>query len=249
MLLEVKEITVSYDKATLLDRVSVNVDSGETVALVGPNGSGKTTMLRAIAGLVKWDIDTLKGTTLSNITFDGSITFNGEEIKGLPAHKIAQKGLVLCPQGGRPFREMTVTDNLLAGAYLSKDNRTRREALEKIYQVFPVLKERGKQIAGTLSGGERNMLAIARALMSQPKLLLIDELSTGLAPIVKEGLLERIKAIHDMGISLFLVEQDVGFAFELSSRNYVLSSGHVVAEGSAHSLLDNEVIRKIYLGL
>ena len=249
MLLEVKDLTVCFDTAMVLDRASVGVDAQELVSLVGPNGAGKTTLLRAIAGLIKWDIDTLKGTRLSDISFEGNIKFEGQEIKGLPAYEIARRGLVLCPERGRPFREMTVRENLLAGAYLCRDQKEVRRGMEKVYELFPVLKERSKQISGTLSGGERNMLAIARALMFQPKLLMIDEPSTGLAPMIKNDLFRRIREIHGLGIAILLVEQDVSFAFELSNRNYVLSRGHVIAEGTSEVLLADEVIRKTYLGL
>lgn len=249
MLLEIKDLTVCYDTAVVLNDLSFGVDEGEFVSMVGPNGAGKTTTLRAIAGLVKYEEDAVRGTKLAKITFDGSIVFNGKEIKGWGSHLIAQEGLILCPERGRPFREMTVTDNLMAGAYLSRDKKRVKENLRKVYELFPILEERANQISGTLSGGQRSMLAIGRTLMSQPKLLLIDEPSVGLAPILKEGLFTRIKEIYESGVTTLLVEQDVGFAFELAQRNYVLSRGKVVAEGTAQELLKDETIRKTYLGI
>ena len=249
MYLEVKDLTICYDTAMVLNKVSLQVDVGEVVSLVGPNGAGKSTLLRAIAGLVKWEKDTLKGTRLGRITIEGSVIFDGEQVDKLPSHEIAKRGLILCPERGRPFREMTIIENLKAGAYLCKDKRVIEESLERVYHLFPILKERENQIAGTISGGERTMLAIGRALMSQAKFLLIDEPSTGLAPKIKEDLFNRIKEVHGLGITILLVEQDVGFAFDLASRNYVLSQGKVIAEGAGSKLLEDELIRKTYLGL
>jgi len=233
----------------VLNNVSLHLDAGELVGLVGPNGAGKSTLLRAMAGLIKWEQDTLKGTTLGKITFEGSVLFNGEEMVKLPAHDIAKRGLILCPERGRPFREMTVFDNLQIGAFLHRNKKEIKENLEKVYQLFPILKKRGNQTSGTLSGGERTMLSIGRALMSQVKLMLIDEPSVGLAPMVKEDLFERIGSIHGFGTTILMTEQDISFAFDLASRNYVLSRGKVIAEGSASGLLQDELIRKTYLGL
>ena len=249
MYLDVKNLTLLYDRAMVLNEVSLQLNSGELISLVGPNGAGKSTLLRSIAGLVKWEKDTLKGTKLGKITLEGSVMFKGEEMMGLPAHEIAKRGLILCPERGRPFREMTVVKNLETGAYLSKDRKVVKENFKKVYYLFPILEKRSNQIAGTLSGGERTMLSIGRALMSQAKLMLIDEPSTGIAPKVKEHLFERIKDVHGLGITILLVEQDVGFAFDLSIRNYVMSRGKLVAEGTGTELLANELIRKTYLGL
>jgi branched-chain amino acid transport system ATP-binding protein len=188
-------------------------------------------------------------TVLGKITVLGKVVFEGEEVTQLPAHEIAKRGLILCPERGRPFREMTVTENLETGAYLCRDKALTKENLNKVYYLFPVLKERENQIAGTLSGGERTQLSIARALMSQAKCLLIDEPSVGLAPLIKEVVFGRIREVHGMGITVLLTEQDVSFAFDLSSRNYVLSRGKVVAEGTGADLLADELIRKTYLGL
>ncbi|MCL0102696.1 ABC transporter ATP-binding protein [Dehalococcoidia bacterium] len=246
MYLEIKDLTVLYDRAMVLNGVSLTVGKGEFVSLVGPNGAGKTTLLRAIAGLVKWEKDTLKGTRAGRITLEGSVKFDGEEVTTLPAHEIARRGLILCPERGRPFREMTVLDNLRAGAFGCK---VVKENLERVYHLFPRLKEREKQISGTLSGGERFMLTIGRAMMSQPKLFMIDEPSVGLAPKVKEDLFARVKEIYEQGSTILMTEQDVGFAFDLAGRNYVISKGHLVGEGTAEDLLADESLRKTYLGL
>lgn len=249
MYLEVQNLSVIYDRAAVLNEVNLHVDLKELVSLVGPNGAGKSTLLRAMVGLVKWEKDTLKGTRGGKITLKGSVKFDGEEIFDLPAHEIAPKGLVICPERARPFKELTVKENLLSGAYLCKDKKVSAESLDRVYSLFPVLKKREKQVSGTLSGGERTMLAIGRALMSQGKLLLIDEPSVGLAPLLKEDLFERIKEVHSMGVTILLTEQDISYAFDIASRNYVMSRGKVIAEGSAEDLLADELIRKTYLGL
>jgi len=248
--LEVRNLTVLYDTAMVLNEVNLQVDIGELVSLVGPNGAGKSTCLRAIAGLVKWEKDTLKGTRIGNITIEGCVIFNGEEMTRLPAHEIPKRGLTLCPERGRPYRELTVLENLEVGAFLVKNKKSVKESLDRIiYPLFPVLKKRANQISGTLSGGERTMLSIGRALMSQAKLLLIDEPSVGLAPLIKKDLFERISDVHKLGITILLVEQDISFAFDLASRNYVMSRGKVITEGTASELLANEFLRKTYLGL
>jgi len=249
-LLEAKNLTVRYDTAMVLDDASLNVQKGELVGLVGPNGAGKTTLLRAMSGLIKWEKEVLKGTRQADITFEGSIEFEGERIENLSASEIAKRGLLLCPERGRPFVEMTVKDNLLAGAYLVRDQKDINSSLEKVYELFPRLKERQNQISGTLSGGERQMLAIGRSLMRRPKLMLVDEPSSGLAPKLKQDLFKRVEEIYrELGVTILLAEQDVSFAFDLSVRNYVMSRGHIIAHGTAQDLLKDETIRKTYLGL
>ena len=176
----------------------MSVDTGELVSLVGPNGAGKSTTLRAISGLVAWEREIKRRSTAGDIFLEGTMTFDGERIDSFPAHEIVRRGLVLCPERRRPFREMTVLDNLLAGAYLHKDGE-RAGSLEKVFELFPVLKERTGQISGTLSGGEQQMLAIGRALMSEPKLLCIDEPTTGLAPIVRKEVFEKISRSTSRG--------------------------------------------------
>jgi len=249
-LLEVKDVIVRYDTATILDGASLTVGTGELVGLVGPNGAGKTTLLRAIAGLINWDREVLRGTRKSEVTFEGSVEFDGERIDKLSAFEIAKKGLQLCPQMGRPFVEMTVRENLLAGAYLCRNQKEVDESLTKVYELFPRLKEREKQLAGTLSGGERQMLAVGRSLMRRPKLMLVDEPSSGLAPKIKDDLFKRVEEIYrELGVTILLAEQDISFAFALSKRNYVMSRGHIIAQGTAEELLKDETIRKTYLGM
>ena len=249
MLLEVANLTVRYDKAVLINNLSMGVDKGELVSLVGPNGAGKSTLLRAITGLVNWEKEITRRSAREDVSIEGTISFMGERIDRIPAHKIVKKGLIHCPERRRPFREMSVLDNLYAGAYLDKDDSRIQENLESVYQLFPDLKVRSKQISGTLSGGEQQMLAIGRALMSGPKLLCIDEPSTGLAPILRAEVFEKISEIRNLGITILLVEQEVSTVFKMASRNYVLSSGKIIAEGTGEQLLQDAVLRKTYLGL
>ena len=249
MLLEVSNLTVCFDKAMIINDLSMHVNNGELVSLVGPNGAGKSTLLRAITGLVIWEKGIHRGTTEGYITLEGRVAFEGQSIEQVPAHEITRKGLIHCPERRRPFREMTVIDNLYAGGYLLKDKNQLQKNLENVYQLFPRLQERAKQISGTLSGGEQQMLALGRALMSNPRLLCIDEPSTGLAPIMKEEVFNKINEIRDMGITVLLVEQEVSVVFAMADRNYVLSSGKIIAEGSGDELLKDEVLRKTYLGL
>jgi len=249
LLLDVSHLTVSYDKAMLINDLSMGVDRGELVSLVGPNGAGKSTLLRTITGLVSWEKRVKKRSTGGEITIKGEVTFDGERIDRIPAHEIVKRGLIHCPERRRPFREMSVMDNLLAGSYLLKDKRQVEDNLKRVYELFPILQGRTNQISGTLSGGEQQMLAIGRAIMSIPKLLCIDEPSTGLAPIMRREVFQKIKEISALGITVLLVEQEVSTVFKMASRNYVLSSGKIIAEGPGEELLQNEVIRKTYLGL
>jgi branched-chain amino acid transport system ATP-binding protein len=227
----------------------MGVDTGELVCLVGPNGAGKSTLLRAITGLVAWEREITRRSAHGEIILEGTVAFDGERIDKVPAHEIVKRGLILCPERRRPFREMTVFDNLMAGSYLLKEKNEVRMNLGKVYQLFPVLKDRSNQISGTLSGGEQQMLAIGRALMSRPKLLCIDEPSTGLAPLLRAEVFQKIGEISLLGITVLLIEQEVSTVFKLSSRNYVLSSGKIIAEGPGEQLLQDEVLRKTYLGL
>lgn len=249
MLLEVQGLTICYATAMLLNDLSLAVDDGELVSLVGPNGAGKSTLLRAITGLVRWERSIMKGTRAGDISMEGEVRFAGERIDTLAAHEIVKRGLIHCPERARVFSEMTVTDNLKAGAYLCRDRREASENLSRVYDLFPVLKDRGGQLAGTLSGGERQMLSIGRALMVRPRLLCIDEPSTGLSTKLKVELFERVAEIKRSGIAVLLVEQDVSSAFELAGRSYVLSHGKIIAEGTGEELLRDETIRKTYLGL
>src|SRR5918992_491640 len=247
-LLEVKNLSVRYDKAQILNGVSLAVDPGEFVGLVGPNGAGKSTLLRAISGLVRFEERMKRGTT-GDIVLAGEVRFAGERIDALAAHDIRMRGLVHCPERRRPFRELTVLENLLAGAFLSKSSEQTKNRLDRCFALFPRLAERKGQIAGTLSGGEQQMLATARALMFEAKLLAIDEPSLGLAPRIREELFAAIGKIHAEGVPVLLVEQEVGQVFRMAARSYVLSQGRIFAEGSAQSLMADETLRAGYLGL
>jgi len=247
-LLEVKNLSVRYDKAQILNGVSLAVNAGEFVGLVGPNGAGKSTLLRAISGLVRFEERMKRGTT-GDIVLEGEVRFAGERIDGLAAHEIRMRGLVHCPERRRPFKELTVLENLLAGAFLSKNAKETKSRLDHCFALFPRLSERKGQIAGTLSGGEQQMLATARALMFEAKLLAIDEPSLGLAPRIREELFAAIGKIHAEGVPVLLVEQEVGQVFRMAKRSYVLSQGRIIAEGSAQSLMADETLRAGYLGL
>ncbi|MDH4264475.1 MAG: ABC transporter ATP-binding protein [Deltaproteobacteria bacterium] len=248
-MLEVAKLTVCYDRAMIINDLSMNVKREELVSLVGPNGAGKSTLLRAITGLVAWEREITRRSTGGDVIIEGTVTFDGERMDQIPAYEIVKRGLIHCPERRRPFREMTVIDNLYAGAYLLMEKKEIQDNLEKVYQLFPVLQKRSHQISGTLSGGEQQMLALGRALMSRPKLMCIDEPSTGLAPILRKDVFEKIVEIRNLGITLLLVEQEVSTVFKMASRNYVLSSGKIIAEGTGEQLLQNEVLRKTYLGL
>jgi len=248
-MLEVNNLTVCYDRAMIVNDISLHVNQGELVSLIGPNGAGKSTILRAITGLVMWEKGIKRGTSGGNITLEGAIRFENDPIEKVPAHKIAAKGLILCPERRRPFREMSVLENLKAGAYLVPDKDEIEKTLRQVFDLFPVLENRISQVSGTLSGGEQQMLAIGRALMSRPRLLCIDEPSTGLAPLTRKEVFNKIKGIRDIGITVLLIEQEVNTVFEMADRNYVLSSGKIVAEGPGSDLMANELLRKTYLGL
>jgi branched-chain amino acid transport system ATP-binding protein len=247
-LLEVRNLSVRYDKAQILNGVSLDVNEGEFVGLVGPNGAGKSTLLRAISGIVQFEARAKRGTT-GDIVLEGEVRFAGERIEALAAHEIRMRGLVHCPERRRPFRELTVLENLLAGAFLSKNSSETQRRLEHCFALFPRLSERKTQIAGTLSGGEQQMLATARALMFEAKLLAIDEPSLGLAPRIREELFAAIARIHAEGVPVLLIEQEVGQVFRMADRNYVLSQGRIIAAGSGASLMADETLRAGYLGL
>jgi len=223
----------------------LRVEDEEFVAVVGPNGAGKTTLLCAISGLLK---EILTGVR-ERPRISGTITFDRKRIDKLKAYHIVKMGIVHCPERRRPFSEMTVLENLEMGAYLRKDKEGIRKDLNWVYELFPVLKDRRGQMAATLSGGEQQMLAIARSLMSKPKLLLIDEPSLGLAPILKNNVFERIKEIQRSGVTILLVEQDVSVAFGIADRIYVLAHGRIAAEGTREKLMKDTDIREIYLGI
>ncbi len=244
-MLEVKDLTVHYDGAIVLNRVNLKVEDGEFVGVVGPNGSGKTTLLRTISGVIKEVAPGKK----EHPSVSGTITYDGKRIDKLKAWKIVKMGIVHCPERRRPFSEMTTLENLKMGAYLRKDKGGIKKDLEWIYGLFPILKERANQISQTLSGGEQQMLAIARALMSKPKLLAIDEPSLGLAPTLKENVLDSIKEIWRSGVTVLLVEQDVSITLATAQRIYVLAHGRIAVEGTKEELMKNRDVREIYLGL
>jgi len=243
--LEVKDLTVHYDGAMALNRVNLKVEDGEFVGVVGPNGSGKTTLLRTISGVIK---EVAPGRR-EHPSVSGTITYDGKRIDKLKAWKIVKMGIVHCPERRRPFSEMSTIENLMMGAYLRKDKQEVKKDLEWVYELFPILKERANQMSQTLSGGEQQMLAIARALMSKPKLLAIDEPSLGLAPMLKENVLERIKEIWRSGVTVLLVEQDVSTTLATAQRIYVLAHGRIAVEGTREELMKNRDVREIYLGL
>jgi len=244
-MLEVKDLTVHYDGAMALNRVNLKVEDGEFVGVVGPNGAGKTTLLRTISGVIKEVAPGRK----EHPSVSGTIRYDGKRIDKLKAWKIVRKGIVHCPERRRPFSEMTTLENLKMGAYLRKDKKGIKKDLEWIYELFPILKERANQMSQTLSGGEQQMLAIARALMSKPKLLAIDEPSLGLAPTLKEKVLDSVKEIWRSGVTVLLVEQDVSITLATAQRIYILAHGRIAVEGTTKELMKNRDVREIYLGL
>lgn len=234
MLLELKGINAGYGDVQVLWDVSLHVTEGEVVALVGSNGAGKSTILKVISGIL---------TPMS-----GQIMFAGEDITRLPSEQIVARGIIQVPEGRRLFPEMSVEENLLMGAYARRDDEIQKD-LGWVYELFPILDERRRQEAGSLSGGEQQMCAVARGLMGRPKLLLIDEMSLGLAPIIVDDLIEIVAQINQQGATVLLVEQDVQVALEQANRGYVLEVGHIVMEGPATDLLEEPRVREAYLGI
>lgn len=234
MLLEIKDLRVNYAKAEALKGFSLEMQEGEALAIVGANGAGKTTILRTISGLKK--------------PTSGEVWFQDKRIDGMPAHEIIKLGIVHVPAGRMLFAPMTVLDNLKIGAYVRKDKQNINQDISNIYEHFPILRERGTQLAGSLSGGEQQMLAIACALMARPKLLLMDEPSTGLSPLLVAELGNIIGNVHQGGVSIILVEQNTRLAFKLARRGYILEVGSIVLEGSTEELANSELVKKAYLG-
>jgi len=234
-MLEVRNISSFYGDLQALWDISFNVEKGEMVTILGPNGAGKTTTLRTVSGLLR--------------PKKGSIEFLGRRIDKLPAYKIVELGIAHVPEGRRLFPKMTVLENIELGAYTQEARKKKDDTMEWIFTLFPILKERKKQLAGTLSGGEQQMLAIARALMSRPKLLMLDEPSLGLAPKLVIKVFEMIKKINEEGVTILLVEQNVKRALELAHRGYVLETGRIVLEGLSNELIKNEYIKKSFLGM
>jgi len=235
-LLELKEVTTIIGRFKAIRDVSLNVKQGEIVALLGSNGAGKTTLFRTIAGVLK--------------PARGTIVFKNKEINKLPAHKIVALGLSLCPEGRQLFPHLSVYKNLMLGAYTRrKDPQGVRRPLEMVYELFPILKERYNQPAGTFSGGQQQMLAIARALMSKPDMLLLDEPSMGLAPLVVQKIADTIKSINkEMGTTIFLSEQNANMALMITDRGYVLENGKLMLSGPSRELRNNDMVKKAYLG-
>ena len=233
-MLEVKDIQVYYGMIQALKGISFEINEGEVVALIGANGAGKTTTLHTITGLLR--------------AGKGKISFMGEDITDTPAHKIVKMGMAHVPEGRRVFAELSVYENLKLGAYINKDKEETQKTLEKIYERFPRLKERKKQLAGTLSGGEQQMLAIGRALMSKPKLIVMDEPSMGLSPQFVDEIFKIIEDIRKEGMTVLVVEQNAKKALKTADRAYVLETGNIILSGDARDLLNDESVRRAYLG-
>ncbi len=233
-LLEVKDLAVNYGLIKAVKGVSFEVNEGEIVALIGANGAGKTTIMHALNALIPKS--------------GGSVIFNGQDITNTQAHNMVSLGMSQVPEGRRVFQELTVFENLQLGYYIGKDKGEFEERLEKMYSYFPILKERAKQVAGTLSGGEQQMLAMSRALMSNPKLLLLDEPSMGLSPLYVNTIFEMIKTVNSLGTTVLLVEQNAKKALSIANRAYVLEIGEMTKTGTGAELLNDDDIRKAYLG-
>lgn len=234
-MLEVSHIRVCYDQVPAIHDVSFRIEEGEIVSIIGANGAGKSTLLRTVSGLLH--------------PTQGTIEFQDQKIDHLPPHNIVELGISHVPEGRRLFQYLTVQSNLRLGAYTQKSEETREETLQQIYEIFSVLKERMNQRGGTLSGGEQQMLAIARGLMSRPKLLMLDEPSLGLMPTLVTQVFDTIKRINAEGTTILLVEQNVREALELAHRAYVLQTGNIVLEGTGEELLESDLVRKAYLGI
>ena len=234
-MLELYAVSASYGSVPAISTVSIKVGEGESVGLLGANGAGKSTTLRAISGLVRLTA--------------GSITFLSTDIASLPPYKITELGIAHVPEGRQVFPEMTVQENLEIGAYVPTAKAERRHTLDLVFSIFPVLAERRKQLAGTMSGGEQQMLAVGRGLMLKPRLLMLDEPSLGLAPVMTDVTFQKIQEIHSMGTAILLVEQNVSRALTLVQRAYVLESGRVIMHGTSEELANNKQVQAAYLGI
>lgn len=233
-MLEIKDLYVSYGMMEVLHGVSVTVEDKELVSIIGPNGAGKTTLIKTCMGLVK--------------PTSGSILYNGEDITKVPAHKRAAMGIGYVPEGRRVFGKLTVEENLQMGAYELKDKTQIKNNIDMVYDIFPRLGERSKQLASTMSGGEQQMLAIGRALMLNPKMLFIDEVSMGLMPIMVNTCFDVIKKLNDDGITVLVVEQNANKALKIADRGYVLETGNIVISDTAENMRNNDTVQKAYLG-
>ena len=234
MLLEVKDLHTYYGNIKALRGVNFHVEEGEILSFIGANGAGKSTLMNTLAGTLKPKM--------------GQILFDGEDITKMSPKQRVEKGIILCPEGRKVFQKFTVEENLLMGAYAVKDKALMKQTYEKVFELFPQIKDRQKQIAGTLSGGEQQMLAIGRSLMSQPRLLMLDEPSLGLSPILVEQIFALIEEIHKQGSTILLVEQNAMAALEIADRAYALETGEITIEGTGQELLNNDMIIKTYLG-
>ncbi|MGN1334237.1 MAG: ABC transporter ATP-binding protein [Anaerovoracaceae bacterium] len=233
-MLEVRDLEVNYGSINAIKKISFDVNEGEVIALIGANGAGKTTTLHTITGLLR--------------AKSGSVMFEGKELLKTPPHKIVEMGMAHVPEGRRIFQQLTVYKNLTLGAFTRKDKGAIEESLRMVYSKFPRLEERKKQIAGTLSGGEQQMLAMGRALMSKPKIVLMDEPSMGLSPLLVAEVFKIIEEIRKSGTTVLLVEQNAKKALEIADRAYVLETGRIVLSGDAHELMNNDSVKKAYLG-
>jgi branched-chain amino acid transport system ATP-binding protein len=234
MLLEIEHLSASYGKATALEDISMQVDAGELVAVLGPNGAGKTTLLKAIS---------------RSVAGQGRLDFDGASLNGLPAHAVVGRGICHCPEGRRLFTELTVKKNLLLGAYLRNDRVAIERDYQRVVELFPILQERATQVVSTLSGGQQQMVAIGRALMGAPKLLLLDEPSVGIAHRLKVEIFSAIRAIRESGVAILMAEQDAQSALRIADRVYVLEHGRVAQCGTAADMAKDNRIRQIYLGV
>ncbi len=235
MMLEIENVSAAYGMVQILRDVSFKVEQGEIISIIGPNGAGKTTLVRTIMGFLKPQTGTIK--------------FQDENIEKLATFEIVQKGLTMIPEGREIFPRMTVEENLNLGAYSVKDKAKVKETKEKVLQIFPVLKKKEKSLAQTLSGGEQQMLVICRSLMSNPHMLILDEPSLGLAPIIVEKVLDTVRTINEEGVTVLLVEQNIHDSLMVANRGYVLEEGKIVLEGKSRELLSNSHIKEMYLGL
>ena len=233
-LLEVKQLQVHYGVIKALDGISFEVNKGEIVTLIGANGAGKTTTMQSINGLIP--------------ASGGTVTYNGQDITNMPCHKIVNLGIAQVPEGRRVFQELSVYDNLIMGAYSQKDKSKMKQNISEIYECFPRLEERKNQMAGTLSGGEQQMLAMGRAMMSNPELLMLDEPSMGLSPLLVDQVFDIIKTFHERGTTILLVEQNAGKSLAISDRAYVLEIGKIALSGTGTELMQSEEVKKAYLG-
>ena len=234
-MLEVKNLSGGYGLVQVLWDVSFNIKEKEIVSIIGPNGAGKTTLVKTIVGLLP----------IKN----GTIQFNGEHLENSPTHEIVKKGITMIPEGREVFSKMTVGENLLTGAYTIKDKILVNETKEKVFEIFPVLRKKEKALAQTLSGGEQQMLVIGRSLMSNPKLLILDEPSLGLAPIIVETVLDTVQRINEDGVTVLLVEQNIRESLNISDRAYVIEEGKIIIEGEGRELLSDDHIKEVYLGI